>query len=55
MAIVLLAMSISLACMVIINHLRKLGYLKITYKYINNVLQRQIAPVLYESERGNYE
>ncbi|MBI5973416.1 helix-turn-helix domain-containing protein [Staphylococcus caledonicus] len=38
-----------------INHLRKLGYLKITYKYIDNVLQRQIAPVLYESEGGNYE
>lgn len=37
-----------------INHLRKLGYLKITYKYIDNVLQRQIAPVLYESEGGNY-
>lgn len=38
-----------------INHLRKLGYLKITYKYIDNVLQRQIAPVLYGSEGDNYE
>ena len=37
-----------------INYLRKLGYLKITYKYIDNVLQRQIAPVLYESVGGNY-
>lgn len=37
-----------------INYLRKLGYLKITYKYIDNVFQRHIAPVLYESEGGNH-
>ena len=37
-----------------INHLRKLGYLKITYKYIDDILQRQIIQVLYESEGGKH-